>query len=84
MKIQGNPRGYHLAFELPEPLGKGRWMYFAKRQALLIRVVTDDGIAGWGETLRAGAGGRGDDPQNPGGECARPPGRRHQPDCGPR
>lgn len=55
MKIK-EIQGYHLAFELPEPLGNSL-MYFTKREALLIRVVTDDGIAGWGETLAPGPAG---------------------------
>lgn len=48
MKIK-EIHGYHLSWELPEPVGNSL-MYFSKREALLVRLVTDDGIAGWGET----------------------------------
>lgn len=48
MKIK-EIHGYHLSWELPEPVGNSL-MYFSRREALLIRLVTDDGISGWGET----------------------------------
>ncbi len=48
MKIK-EIHGYHLSCDMPEPVGNSL-MYFSRRDALLIRLVTDDGISGWGET----------------------------------
>lgn len=48
--------GFHLACDMPEPVGNSL-MYFTRREAFLIRIVTDDGIAGWGETLAPGPAG---------------------------
>ncbi len=42
-------RGYHLAFPLPEPLANSITV-FRTREALLVEVVTDAGVTGWGET----------------------------------
>ena len=42
-------RGYHVAFKLPEPLANSISV-FRTREALLVEVVTDAGVSGWGET----------------------------------
>src|SRR5262245_23829615 len=41
-------RGFHLSFPLPEPMGNALTL-FQKRDALLVQVVTDAGLSGWGE-----------------------------------
>ena len=41
-------RGYHLSYPLKEPLGNAL-TFFRKRDALLVQVVTDAGLSGWGE-----------------------------------
>ena len=43
-------RGYHLAYELPEPLANSI-VVFRTREALLIEICTDEGVTGWGETV---------------------------------
>lgn len=42
-------RGFHLSFPLPEPLGNAV-TFFRKRDALLVQIVTESGLAGWGES----------------------------------
>lgn len=42
-------RGFHLSFALPEPMGNALTL-FKKRDALLVQVMTDEGICGWGES----------------------------------
>jgi D-galactarolactone cycloisomerase len=42
-------RGYHVAFKLPEPLANSISV-FRTRESLLIEIVTDEGVIGWGET----------------------------------
>ncbi len=41
-------RGYHLRCTLAEPIGNAV-TFFDKKEALLVEVVTDAGVAGWGE-----------------------------------
>jgi D-galactarolactone cycloisomerase len=41
-------RGFNLSFRLKQPLGNSL-TFFRKRDALLVQVVTDAGISGWGE-----------------------------------
>ncbi|MDQ8730980.1 mandelate racemase/muconate lactonizing enzyme family protein [Bradyrhizobium sp. LHD-71] len=41
-------RGFDLSFLLKEPLGNAL-TFFRKREALLVQVVTDAGVSGWGE-----------------------------------
>ncbi len=41
-------RGFDLSFPLAEPLGNAL-SFFRKRDALLVQIVTDAGISGWGE-----------------------------------
>ena len=41
-------RGFNLSFPLKEPLGNSL-TFFRKRDALLVQIVTDAGISGWGE-----------------------------------
>ena len=41
-------RGFNLSFPLKEPLGNAL-TFFRKRDALLVQIVTDAGISGWGE-----------------------------------
>ena len=43
-------RGYHLAYDLPEPLANSIAV-FRTREALLIELRTDAGVTGWGETV---------------------------------
>ena len=43
-------RGHHLAFTLPEPLANSTTV-FRTREALLIELLTDAGVVGWGETV---------------------------------
>ncbi len=43
-------RGYHLAYQLPEPVANSI-IVFRQREALLVEVVTDSGVTGWGETV---------------------------------
>ena len=42
-------RGFHLSFPLPEPLGNAV-TFFRKRDALLVQIVTESGLSGWGES----------------------------------
>ncbi|WP_158743010.1 mandelate racemase/muconate lactonizing enzyme family protein, partial [Acidisphaera sp. L21] len=42
-------RGYHVAFKLAEPIANSI-VVMRSREALLVEVVTDTGITGWGET----------------------------------
>ena len=48
MRIAGI-HGYHLGFNVPEPIGNALG-YFERREVLVIRLVTEDGTEGWGET----------------------------------
>jgi D-galactarolactone cycloisomerase len=41
-------RGYQLSYPLKEPLGNSL-MFFRKRDALLVQIITDAGLSGWGE-----------------------------------
>ena len=41
-------RGFHLSFPLAEPQGNAL-TFFRKRDALLVQIVTDSGLSGWGE-----------------------------------
>jgi D-galactarolactone cycloisomerase len=41
-------RGYHLGFPLADPVGNAL-SFFHRREFLLVEVVTDSGISGWGE-----------------------------------
>ena len=41
-------RGYHLRCTLGEPIGNAV-TFFDSKEALLVQVVTDAGVAGWGE-----------------------------------
>jgi D-galactarolactone cycloisomerase len=41
-------RGFELSFPLKEPLGNAL-TFFKKREALLVQIVTDAGLSGWGE-----------------------------------
>ena len=41
-------RGFNLSFPLAEPLGNAL-TFFRKRDALLVQIVTDAGVSGWGE-----------------------------------
>jgi D-galactarolactone cycloisomerase len=41
-------RGFNLSFALAEPLGNAL-TFFRKRDALLVQIVTDAGVSGWGE-----------------------------------
>src|SRR5687768_5525333 len=41
-------RGFDLSFPLKEPLGNAL-TFFDKRDALLVQIVTDAGLSGWGE-----------------------------------
>ena len=43
-------RGFHLGYQLPEPLANSI-VVFRRREALLVEVTTDDGLVGWGETV---------------------------------
>ncbi len=43
-------RGHHLAYDLPEPLANSITV-FRSREALLIEILTDEGVTGWGETV---------------------------------
>ena len=43
-------RGFHLGYELPEPLANSI-VVFRRREALLVEVTTDEGLVGWGETV---------------------------------
>src|SRR5208283_1392442 len=43
-------RGYHLGYDLPEPAANSNQV-LRRREALLIELVTDDGVTGWGETV---------------------------------
>jgi D-galactarolactone cycloisomerase len=45
-------RGYHLSFPLKEPLGNSL-TFFRKREALLVQIITDAGLSGWGEAGNA-------------------------------
>ncbi len=47
MKI-GEIRGYHLRCTLAEPIGNAV-TFFDTKEALLVEVVTDEGVSGWGE-----------------------------------
>jgi D-galactarolactone cycloisomerase len=40
-------RGFHLSFSLPEPMGNALTL-FRKRDALLVQILTDSGLCGWG------------------------------------
>ena len=42
-------RGYHLSFPLKQPLGNSL-TFFRKRDALVVQVITDAGVSGWGES----------------------------------
>lgn len=41
-------RGFHLSFPLTEPQGNAL-TFFRKRDALLVQIITDAGLSGWGE-----------------------------------
>jgi D-galactarolactone cycloisomerase len=41
-------RGFNLSFPLKEPLGNSL-TFFRRRDALLVQIVTDSGLSGWGE-----------------------------------
>lgn len=41
-------RGYHLSFPLKQPLGNSL-TFFRRRDALVVQIVTDAGLSGWGE-----------------------------------
>jgi D-galactarolactone cycloisomerase len=41
-------RGFNLSFPLKEPLGNSL-TFFRRRDALLVQIVTDAGVSGWGE-----------------------------------
>ena len=41
-------RGYHVGFPLPDPVGNAL-SFFHRREFLLVEVVTDAGVSGWGE-----------------------------------
>jgi D-galactarolactone cycloisomerase len=41
-------RGYQLSYPLKEPLGNSL-TFFRKRDALLVQIITDAGVSGWGE-----------------------------------
>ena len=41
-------RGYHVGFPLAEPVGNAV-TFFHQREFLLVEVITDKGITGWGE-----------------------------------
>ena len=41
--------GFHLSFSLPEPMGNALTL-FRKRDALLVQIVTDSGLCGWGKS----------------------------------
>lgn len=43
-------RGYHLGYDLPEPAANSNQV-LRRREALLIELVTDAGVSGWGETV---------------------------------
>ncbi len=43
-------RGYHLGYDLPEPVANSNQV-LRRREALVIELVTDDGVRGWGETV---------------------------------
>ena len=47
MKIK-EIRGYHVGFPLQDPIGNAL-VFFHKREFLLVEIVTDSGISGWGE-----------------------------------
>ncbi len=47
MKIK-EIRGYHVGFPLQDPIGNAL-VFFHKREFLLVEVVTESGISGWGE-----------------------------------
>lgn len=42
--------GYHVGYDLPEPVANSNQV-LRRREALLIEVVTDAGVSGWGETV---------------------------------
>ena len=42
--------GFHVGYDLPEPLANSI-IVFRRREALLVRLVTDTGLVGWGETV---------------------------------
>jgi D-galactarolactone cycloisomerase len=42
-------RGYHLSFPLKQPLGNSL-TFFRKRDALVVQIITDAGVSGWGES----------------------------------
>ena len=67
MKIK-EIQGFHLAFELPEPLGNSL-MYFTKRESLIIRIVTDDGIGLTDSGRRSGLANMSARAADLGGEC---------------
>jgi D-galactarolactone cycloisomerase len=41
-------RGYHVGFPLQDPIGNAL-VFFHKREFLLVEIVTESGISGWGE-----------------------------------
>lgn len=43
-------RGYHLGYDLPDPVANSNQV-LRRREALLVEVVTDAGVSGWGETV---------------------------------
>ena len=47
MKIKDS-RTYHSTSRLKELFGFSQWWYY-KRKVLLVEVITDDGLSGWGE-----------------------------------
>ena len=53
-------RGYQVGFPLPDPVGNAL-SFFHRRAFLLVEIVTDSGISGWGEVGRFPACGSGAD-----------------------
>ena len=47
-------RGYHVSARLPAPRGSARG-FFDRRDALIIEIVAEDGLSGWGECWSAPA-----------------------------
>jgi D-galactarolactone cycloisomerase len=43
-------RGYHVGYDLPEPAANSNQV-LRRREALMVEVVTDAGITGWGDTV---------------------------------
>lgn len=49
MKIEAI-RGYHLGYTLSAPLGNANG-FFSRRESLVIELLADNGVRGWGETV---------------------------------